>query len=419
MYTYQRAIGLARQTNASWQEIDLTNLHLSSLWATYRDVYAVLTHPAEIEELSFRLTDKSVELSLFDGTLPQYLASLGDGSLPTERGVPVINRAHAVYGDVLMTEFIPQTSNYLLGDGVELGNEDKPHATLTTPESYDTDYREMRDNCLVNVNGFYHFTDANSKGLHVVEANKTRTRSGKNFMGFYNFGPIGKLDYAKITPEMLAFEKDQDDVVGRVYVKTGLDFSETTPALVLGGYLILQQDEVLDIVSPGVLSLRMLRYPLLERYHESQPFFDFSEFGQTYDPDDPTKVVENELYSETFLTKYFTMSQSFIVNIEAQGILTERKYPERDGVPNTFMYYERPKYPLVVGCGRHDPYWVQEEAGVFQIRCMDSVKSTQMHLKAPRNSRPIADNSLYPGRAQRAGYGYFLSLVKERIEIVV
>lgn len=418
MYSYVRAIAQKNEDNAHWEEVDLKDELLYEIFPKYKGVYIVLSHPIVVGDLTLNLYDLYNELSTYQGTLAQWLVANDDGAIPTTAGVPVIERKHATYCDAHQAGFSVVASNRLLGDnGIGQPVASLPDALVRHPNGID--YEEMRSTMLAQVNGLYHFTDFNSSGYHIIDANKTRMKSNRNYVGLYSFGAIGKMTLEPITEDMLVFEEGTDGLIRQVHVKCKNGLCGKKAFMVLGGYILMPDDATLVVNTPGVMTLKTRRYPFAERYHESYDTIEMPGIDFPKVDDNPGLVVRDLFLKEAFLKAYFTLSQSFVVILDVDELIYEREYVERDKVPHTYLSYKPPRYPLVVGRGRHDTYWTQEEAQVWVLRGDRCITDTQMSGTVSAAERPYFDDSLYGYRAQTLSQAFLLKISKEEVTIKV
>lgn len=419
MYTLSRAIAVEQGANKRWKAVDIRAIPIPQLLSTYRHIYTVLTHPSIIGELTLNVDDIVTDLQGHAGTFSNYLSSIGAATLPTTQGSPVIMTNQAIFSDAFAAGFHVDSIDHDVGEGVIVEDERRPDLIVTpVKEPIGYDYLGLRKRVLANVNGFYHNTAANSKGYYVINGNKTRIKSNKNYLGLLSFGTLGDLDILNITEDMLSYDVDAiTGTVERVHIRFDYDLSSKVPMLILGGYMLLLDDEQLLLTSGTTLTFKTHRYAFAERYYESSPYLDFDGFDIPHSNDNPQVVSFNGFRKKPYLSKLFTMSQSFLVMVPAKNVITERKYPDVETVPHTYLSYERPKWPLVVCEGKHEVYWAQEEAGYWMIRCHDSYRYNYMfQTRSVKNILKI-DDSIFPGDAGLYSPAYFLKLIEEVIQI--
>ena len=424
MYTFVRALAVAPGTNQRWAEVDISATPTSILLTKYRQVYVVLTDGITDTELTLNLDDVAAAIQTNAGTISDYLTAIGNKTLPTTVGSPVIVRNNAIFSDLWEAGFWADSIDYNVGAGVDLPQELRPHVVVKPDNPADQvgyDYLGFRQKVLANVNGFYHNTAADSKGFYIVDGNKSRLKSGSNQLGLLSFGTFGTFDIVPITQDMLAFDLNPDTgLVDKVHVKfADTDLTTKTPILILGGYMLLPGGNQCLLTNTNIFTFKTFKYPFLEKYFESEPYLDFDDFNIQHQTDNPNWVIAQNFKSQDFLTKYFTMSQSFMVLLDANTIVVEKTYPEKQTVPHTFMSWEEPKWPLVTGEGKHEVYWKQYEAGGWMLRCHDTFKRNYLFNTVGYADRVAVDNQMWMGKAGTLGDAMFLKLIEEEIQIQV
>lgn len=422
MYTFVRALAVEPGTNKRWLSVDISTTPTSTLLTKYRQIYVVLTDGITDTELTLDLDDVAAGIQANTGTISDYLTANGNKTLPTTVGSPVVVRNNAIFSDLWEAGFWADSIDYNVGAGVDLPQELKPHVVVK-PDDVGSqagyDYLTMRNKVLPNVNGFYHNSAADSKGFYIVDGNKSRMKSGANHLGLLSFGTFGEFTINPITADMLSFETDSTTgLVSRVNVKfTNCDLCVQTPILILGGYMLLPDNDQCLLTNTNVFTFKTWKYPFLERYFESEPYLDFSSFNIQHQTDNPNWVVAQNFLTQDYLTKYFTMSQSYMVLLDTTTMVVERSYPEKQTVPHTFMSWEEPKWPLVAGEGKHEVYWKQFEAGGWMLRCHDTFKRNYLFNTVGTADRVAVDNQMWMGKAGKYGDAMFVKLIEEEIQI--
>ncbi len=421
MYTFVRALAVEPGTNKRWNQVDISKTQTSTLFTTYRQIYAVLTHPLVQEKMTLDLATIAEELQVFSGTISDYLSSIGGKTLETVLGEPAIIRNNAVFSDAYQAGYDVQSIDYTVGEGVEVPEDRKDHLAVYVPNDPDDyDYLTFRKKVVANVNGFYHRSAADSRGYYIVDGNKTRRKSNQGTVGLLSFATFGEIDIEEITEDHLDFEVNPaTNLVEMIYLKFNeADLVGKTPILFLGGYMVMVDSDTLFLVNDDVLAFKTLKYPFHERYFESMKHLDFTGFDPIHTADNPTYVSIDALKSEAFLRKYFTMNQSFLILVDTKNLVLGKSYPEVQTVPHTFLSWEEPKWPLVVGEGKHEVYWKQYEAGCWILRCVDTYRRNYIFQTTSTGSIVALDDQLYLGNAGHSGDGYMLKLIDEEIKIL-
>lgn len=422
MYTFIQAIAVKHGYNERWTQVDIAAMPANTLFTKYRQIYAVLTQPTILEPLSLDLGLIADKLQSYTGTISDYLSSIGNDALPTVMGTPTITRNTAVYSDAFQADFTVEPVDSRLGEGVVVPEEDRPDLLLTKTVGIDTlDYFGFQKKVLPIVNGFYHRPTANSRGYYIHEGNKTARRSSQNHVGLVSFGTFGDMTYLEIPESIIHVElKRESTEVDQLHLNFGNDaFKGKTPILIMGGYMILIDGETLSTTINGVLTFNPRKYPIIERYFESKKYLDYSEFPIIKNPDNEDWLHVASLKTEAFYRKLLAMPQSFVVLVDTEHLIAEKEYPERQTVPNTYMSYKMPKWPLVVCEGKHEVYWNQYESNSWTLTCGDTYKRHYMYQTTPLGLLVAVDDSLVLADAGRYSFGYFLKLTDEEVEIRV
>ena len=420
MYTFIRAIAVLNGHNQRWKEVDISATPANLLFIKYRQIYAVLSHTTIVGELTLELSKISPQLQLYQGTISDYLSSIGNAALPTVPGSPVIVRNTAVFSDAYEADYDVVPADYMLGEGVEVPEEDKPHLLITrNADAQPVDYRQFQKRVLANVNGFYHSSTADSRGFYVQRGHDTIMRSGKPHVGLLSFATLGDLEYLSLeSPDMQFDLRPGTDEVERIYLKFDKDaFKDKTPLLVLGGYMVTVDGDTLQNNVEGVLTFKTRKYPMIERFFESRSALDYSDFPIRRDAENPDWFEVASFKTEAFWRRLFTANYSYVLLINSADVAFEKIYPEVQTVPHTYMSYQYPKWPLVVCEGKHEIYWNQYEDKSWVLTCGDAYKRKYIFQTSGGRQLVAVDPALVLADAGRYSPAYFLKITSEKIEI--
>ena len=142
--------------------------------------------------------------------------------------------------------------------------------------------------------------------------------------------------------------------------------------LSLGGYLITHMSNSFQPVGDNLYKIDIQNYPFIDRIMESKLFLDFSSFGLTTNPNNINHYNKSELISDNFITKYITMSQSFVIVVDNPDIYVDRQFVKKDAFPGRFISYSEPKLPLMTYDNRLPEYWPICENGVWSLNVVNS-----------------------------------------------
>lgn len=401
MYILISAIAKPIEQNSRWTDISIGNVELSSLFQNYAKVYAVLKNSFLPNEMCLDL--ESIRTGFADSnlTFDEFLTQNGNNTLPTSNVIPTIQTKFAKYADAIhagykVIPFKPMTSI-----DAELPLHDKTSLHLSRPE---TDYELFLNSCMVSVNGYFHLTDGGSDGIVVQDGMKSLFISNLNQIGILSFREIGTIQSIPIKQEMLYKTSDNERYRDRVHINTGVDLTGKTVILVLGGYLHIHDPKTFRVCGDSQLSVDVANLPLIERYFESMEMLDLSALPLQRTSRNPTQIAVDDFYSDANIEAYFTLPQSFVVILDNDEVFVEREYVRKTRLPNMYISYTKPRYPLVTGYGKTSNYWYTEEDKQYSLNCCKSMRTNFLfhtvdlnrvkNISSARNTNNPVENSL-------------------------
>ena len=100
----------------------------------------------------------------------------------------------------------------------------------------------------------------------------------------------------------------------------------------------------------------------------------------------------DELTSDAVIRKYFGLSQSFFVSVEAPPLFVNKKFLRQMRAPGIFTAFQEPKYPLIMGSGRAVEYWKVNEGQYWSVSAADSFYRNyifdRQHMRTLSNVTP-------------------------------
>jgi hypothetical protein len=364
MYSLVSALVKPLGTNSRWRTMGIENVPLNVLFSDFSQVIAILNNAVLTQSVSLDLEGFRADLGSSTLTFNDWLASQGSNSLPTSDSVPTINTRYAYFSDVVRSGYKITPTHPTIAPDSTLPVGDKTHALLTKT---DQDYQLVYDHVLANVNGFYHQTDHSPEGLYITDGMKTCLKSGRNEVGLLDFLALGKLSFIPITDDMIYTQRPEQQLKTNCYIKTGLDLSNKTVLLVLGGYLHLPDNRTFFRVGLGAFGIDFGQIPLVERYYESYKVIDLDSLGVETAPTNPDQISLNSLFSDAVLRKYLQLSQTFLVVLDNTDIFTDTIELRQSPLIGVYTAMTKPIYPLLLGRGRHEVYWPRKEADQYSI----------------------------------------------------
>lgn len=412
MYTLVSAIGKSFASAGRWESVNIGTMPLSQIYATYVKVYAILTNPFITGEVSLDLSKIQAVEGGLSITFNDFLVANGDAVLPTSTTIPTLNPRFAEYKDAFKAGYKVQPVNKLAAPDAQLPASDKTWLYLTKTDSTgkSIDFVQFYKSCMVSVNGFFHNIDASPTAAWVMDGMVSRNISHQNQIGILNFQKLGTLQYVPITPSMIYKQNQSQAYRNQMYVNLGVDVSNQTVMLVLGGYLHVLDGKTMYRVGKQEVAINFNNLPILDRYYESSKYLDFSALPFERDPQNPGKIAVQDFLSDANLVAYATMSQSFFVILNNSEIFTEYDKIYTGRIVNKLVSNQEPKYPLVNGVGKIADYWSVYEDGRWAISTYDNLWHHRTYNTSDwRNDQCVNDarESMNPEEHSRA---FFLKI---------
>lgn len=402
MYTLVGAIARPIGGGGRWTSIALGDMLLPNVFSAYDRILATLTNPYLTGLLGLDLADIRAEYGSQDITFSKFLELNGNTTLPTTEGAPLLNTRYAEYNDAFKAGYKVQSVHPSAAVDADVPASDKTWLLLTRPyTNYDLAYESL----LVSVNGFIHATDASADGIYVKEGMFSRQMSGKAELGMVSFRKLGKLSFVPIT-ESMVYKQDAGQLYkDRAHVDLGVDVSNKTVMLVLGGYLHVLDERTFYRVSDSAFAVVFNNLPLIDRFYDSRKYIDLRSMNVEISSDNPSHFAVEDLLSDAALLAYLTLSQSFFVVLDNPNIFVERDLIQARKMPGLYETSIAPKFPLTDEIGKMVNFSYQYETGQYSITVTDAYRHdynfrtvdsrTALSLGDNRNpTRPLANSDL-------------------------
>lgn len=416
MYQLVSAIAQLQAAGSPWAAVNLSAMTLSQIDSTYSEAHLRVKSPywAQDQTMSFNeVTQGYVERKQ---TLAEFFAAKGNVTLPSVNGLASITKGKVKYADAVWA-----------GYQLERGKYGSNPTTIPLASDADTlimqkpnvDARIFYKNCLVTVNGLIHRVDADSKYIYVLDAGRSNYLSRRNEVGIINFKDVGELECHSITPDMLFKMHDQQPFANELFIKAPVATTNKTAALVMGGYLFLLDNLTFFRVADDVFGLDVQSISLLDRFFESRKLIDMSPLGLDYNGAHKAQISREQLYSDVVLTKWLTMSQSFLVFIDSPNIEVERQNLAPTSISNQYLTYTEPSLPMICGFGLIAPYWVQEDDNVFSVTVGDNIFPHYLFHTTPNKQAIMPADNRIPYNRESYSPAHFLEIVSEKVTITL
>lgn len=414
MYVLVSAIAQLHSPGSPWAVVNLNAVTLSQIDSAYSDVYLRVSNPFWTKDRTILFSEITQGYLERNHTVQQYFDAVGNETLPTVDGIPSIVKGHVKYADAFWAGYKLERARYLSAEG-----------SIPLPDVADTlvmskpgvDGRVFHKNCLVTINGLIHRVDADSQKIYVLEAARSNYISRRNEVGIINFHDIGELECHSITPDMLFRAHSDQPFANQVFIQAPVVPAGKTAALVMGGYLFLLDNLTFFRAGERIFCLDTQSVALLDRFYESRKLMDLSPLGLDYNGANKAQISREQLFSDEVMTKWLTMSQSFLVFIDSPNIDVERTQIAPTLIAKQYLVYEEPTLPLVGGFGLIQPYWTQEDDNVFSVTVGDNVRPHHLFHTTPTAQSPMPADNKIPYNRESYSRAHFLDIQSEKVII--
>lgn len=409
MYLLIEAYGVKLGTNQRWTKIDTDRVTLKQLLETYREleftIKEKLTGKTVFLDASTLMREYGTNNTLVSVFFQNLLLPLKTKTTPLS-----VKKYSAKYCDAFSAGYsaTPVTrANIVLQDNRlrEVTDIRLAHKTQ------DFNYTNFIKHCLVSINGFFHLSDTDGvSGIVVSDAMKSVKLSGRNHIGIYSFKEIGEIKLKPITKEMIL----PCDDVRKVGLFIDDEVSDKQILVCLGGYLHWVDNQVLTRTGDKTFKIDFNKIPLLERYYESQQFIDLSSLPINNTPANPTQIGSKDAWTSEFLNAYLQLSQSFVVILDAPSIYIEMHPLRHSQIPDTYVHYVRPIFPLVSHWGRCNEYVTTEDDGHYLLTTSDCAKENYLFNTIDNQAFLSLSNALDPGIRREQSDVWLLEISTEK-----
>ncbi len=381
MYTAVSAIGVRFGVGKRWEQITLADFTVAQLVSTFRRWQVTLSIPSNSAPLYLDGDVVRQNWPTYASSFSQLLIDLGSASLPTTSTGIVLKSRSAYYKDGFKAGYTVTPVTHANSDNPSIPMDDKVDIRLTRLNPA-TDYLDFHKHYLVSINGFYHLTDTDGvKGVVVSEGMTTLKRSGQNQIGLFNFKNVGQLELVPVTDPMI-----QVLDTGKSRVTLSKNLEGKTVFLVLGGYFMTVDADAFYRVGESTYVIDFNKLPIKDRWFESSRYLLMKDMPVESTPVNPDEIDQADLTTEAFMRAYFKLSQSFFVILDCAEVFVERQFIRRSRLPDMYVSYKQPMYPMVTSFGRHPEYWATREDGQWSLCVYDNVRQRMIYDTVNQNA---------------------------------
>lgn len=407
MYTYVKSISLSREMGSGWTDVDLSNTLLRTLFNDYLKVYLTLHNNSLTTDVFVDLDSLKSQYYNFSGTLNDFLIFNNNNTLQTLPNLPTSDKKVVKYYEAIRCNYKAKLG--LAGMDVPEGypDDEKYDLELYRPK-YTTDLSLLERTSLITVNGYVHDTVFNNNKLFIKDAGKTIKRSNFNHIGILSFLDVGNITRNKL--KNLEVVTPIDGTKSKVYFSVDTDLTSKSVILVLGGYLVFPDNDIFWSNGDNSFVVDMNRIPYLERLYEANNYLDLSSLGLSVSSLDTDLINITEVNSEVILKNYFSLSNSFLLTVEIDKIVTNKVFIRHSNLPGKLTAYQEPILPLIVNYGKMAEYWKTCDHGYWDISIVDTFYRNFILSHQQFDSLVNVTDMLLPNLPYYNSHGYFLEI---------
>lgn len=383
---------LVEKGNKSPSEVNISNIGLHTLFKKYSSGIIVLGHTQLKGDFSLDIRKlRQLELPLPNMSFNNWLASIGNKSLPVTDYIPVVNKknnSHVTYLDAfafglnvkdIHTDYHPDHNANVAGmmDSIHIS-------------SNRNNLENLSDKYLVTVNGLLHQKESIDLGFRVKSARKVIDKSKFIDIGLLNFNQVGEIK------EVSFGNTEINKVVGidlykSVLLETLTDLTDKSVIFSFCGCLITDKD-IINIVDreSGVIKLNLSNLDLFNLITHVEKFVDLSVLGIPTD-NNRDLVVKEYLKQDDVIRNILKNHLTFAIIINSPSLEVNYIYPFHTGLYGHYAEDKNYPYPLVNSYGRIIGYRKFRELEVF------GYKLAEDYHEFPIENRSDERDVLYQG----------------------
>lgn len=383
MYQLVSAVLRQKGKNHTWVNHDISLETLGTVFTKYQDGYITLTNTAIAPTplfVDYELL-KSAAVTFVNLPFENWLGTLGNIPLPHSLTEPTITSNKVRFSDASQARFsVTRIHPTFVMDPCG------PNPVFTPNEMSDLllvkpniSIEDLNDYVLCTVNGFLHRASFNEIGLQIPYGALSIDVCNDNKVGLISFKEIGKLTQLPITSNMI-HRMNNFPYQHEVYIETGLDLTDKSVMVSLGGYLHVE-DSVVDVISPdeGIIKLTFDKINLIRRLYEMRKYLNLDSLPFLRSDIRKDAVSVLDFHSDANLLSYLTMAQSFIIIVDAPILYTNKVLLAKPGLPGFYEHITEPISPLQSPTGRLLEYWYRLEYDRWVISVGENLFRNYLH----------------------------------------
>ena len=407
MYTLVDAVLRESGINKVWGSVNIANMTLPQIFKKYHSGYIVLKSVGLDHDQYVDLTTlKQLRLPITTQPFYLWLNALGNTALPSTETKPTFSETRVGYTDAWSASY-----KMILVDPITgLPNETRSKKDLTDGFLYKEGLpARYLASALITVNGYLHRSAVHGRGLQVQGAGKTLDMSQNNQVGLLSFTKVGNIQLLGLNDEQILKGNNGRSLYDETYVNLGVDLTNKSLLMSLGGYLNTAGVEVIN-PETGLIRLRVSRMNFHKRILESMNKIDLTSLN-LYRPDHlPGSISITQCIDDVAIRAYLKLSQTFFIIIDTPGIAINRVPIDNVKLFGLYESVTEPMWPMIDSLGRLPEYAKNRQGDWWVMRCGELYQKDYNF-----ESRPISDldrisNSVVPPSGYHKEIGHMVEI---------
>lgn len=288
---------------------DISMVLCKEILQKYTSNRVIVTNTFLPQKVCLNLQDYYTELAVFNGTLNDWFASLGNRALTTSDTLPNLVERHAKFNNLDSWWFTQRPTDINFSPKREFTYAEANDLLVT---KQGVDYKTLFSQALFTVNGYLHRSSLSDDGIYLIDAIRTAKVPNDTHSGVLTFGNISTLTCYPITEDQYVPADEYSSYNEKIMMRLPFNAKGKQVALVIGGVLYWQCN-ALDIIGEQLASINTLHINWVDRYFYDRNWLNLSSIPVTIDPDTPDVLYKSEYQAEAFYKGWLGLSQSFWV----------------------------------------------------------------------------------------------------------
>lgn len=347
MYNYVACISQTVGKRPKLVDDDISSMLLKTVLQTYSQNRVILSSPFLKKNVCLVLQDYYNEVSAFNGTIVQWLASIGNRALTTSETLPNLTKKFALFNNVNEYWFTQKPTNIDSSLKREFSYADSDDVILMKDG---VDYPKLFNCALFTVNGYLHRSSLSDDGIYLIDACKNAKVSNDVKTGVMTFHNVSTLNCYGITADQLQPSDEFNPYRETIMLAPPFNTKGKQVGIVIGGILYLQ-DNVISVLGEKLVSLSTVHIDWIDRYFYDREFIDLSTIPANINPDSPRVISKGDYQKDDFYKAWLLLSTSFWVVFDNPLLEVEQIPLEAHRWPGMFTVPDNTRIPIQLNNG--------------------------------------------------------------------